>query len=177
MLSKNFKSGCICLKIMAVIILAAALCSCGQKIDEDIVIENNATASVMAGDEVYEISDDTITVNGAILASDVGAIEDKLFVVGNGKVYFNASGEARYVLTKNGKVKTFGKGKIIYARGEWLYYENIGLYMVNVIDGKQSLLHETALKFKEETDKRIIFTDGEKDYGLKFDGTTLSEVE
>ena len=111
-----------------------------------------------------------------LAADNIGANEEKIVVLGN-KVYFNTDDGTKYISMKNGKIKDFGAGKIIYARGQWLYYENIGLYMVSAKDGKQSLLHETALQFKEETDKKIIFTDGEKDYGLKFDGKELSEED
>ena len=160
-------------RIIPLLLLALLLCACGQQIDEDQVIENNATAKVTAGDKVYEISGQTVTVNGEVLADNIGANEEKIVVLGE-KVYFNTDDGTKYINSK-GKIKNFGAGKIIYARGQWLYYENIGLYMVSAQDGKQSLLHETSLEFKEETDKKIIFTDGKKDYGLKFDGKELSE--
>ncbi len=155
------------------------LCSCGQEIDEDQVIENNATSKVTAGDNEFEISGQTVKMNGIVLADDIGASEEKIVVLGD-KVYFNTEEGTKYISTKNGKIKKFGNGKIIYAKGRWLYYENIDLYMVSVTDGKQSLLHQRDLKknpleFKEETDKKIIFTDGEKDYSLKIGGTALTE--
>ena len=157
-------------------LLPMLLGACGQEIDEEQNIENNATARVTAGDNVFELKDQTVTMNGEVMAENIGANEEKLVVLGN-KVYFNTDEGTKYISMKNGKIKKFGKGRIIYAKGTWLYYENIGLYMVSAKDGKQSLLHETALEFKEETDKKIIFTDGEKDYGLKFNGKTLSEEE
>lgn len=167
-------------RLLPLLMLAAVvLCGCGQEIDENQVIKNNATAEVTAGDDVYRIEDQTVTMNGAVLAEDIGANEEKIIVLGN-KVYFNTDDGTKYISTKNGKIKSFGAGRMIYARGQWLYYENIDLYMVSAKDGKQRLLYQAPLdkprlEFKEETDKKIIFTDGEKDYGLKFDGTELSE--
>ena len=160
-------------RLLPMLLAVLMLCACGQEIDEEQNIENNATARVTAGDNVFELKDQTVTMNGEVMAENIGANEEKLVVLGN-KVYFNTDEGTKYISMKNGKIKKFGKGRIIYAKGTWLYYENIGLYMVSA---KQSLLHETALEFKEETDKKIIFTDGEKDYGLKFNGKTLSEEE
>lgn len=158
-------------KIISLLLLATLLCSCGQKIDEDQVIKNNATANVTAGEDLYELSDQTVTVNGTVLAEHIGANEEKIVVLGN-KVYFNTDEGTKYI-TKNGKIKDFGKGRVIYGKGQWLYYENIGLYRVSVLDGKQSLLSETALEFAEEVDESIIFTDGDNRYVLDPDEDEL----
>ncbi len=168
-------------KVSALLLALMLLSACGQEIDENIVIENNATSLVTAGEDEFEISGQSVTMNGLTLAEDIGASEEKIVVLGN-KVYFNTDEGTKYISTKNGKIKKFGNGKVIYGKGEWLFYENIDLYMVNVVDGKQKLLNQRDLKknpleFKEETDTKIIFTDGEKDYAMKIGGTTLTETE
>lgn len=164
----------------ALILALVLLCSCGQEIDEDAVIENNATSKVTADGNVFEISGGTITMNGSVIAENVDANEEKLVVLGN-KIYFNTDEGTKYLSLKNGKIKKFGNGQIVYAKGIWLYYNNIDLYMVSVTDGKQSLLHQRTedqpmLQFKEDTGEKIIFTDGEKDYYIKNDGTALTEM-
>lgn len=167
--------------IILAAVLAVLLCACGQKVDENAVIENNATAKVTCEDDVYEISGQTVTMNGSVLAEDIGAIEEKLVLLGN-KLYFNTDEGTKYISLKNGKIKKFGNGQIVYAKGKWLYYNNIDLYMVSVTDGKQSLLYrrekdQNQLSFKEEADDgKIIFTDGERDYYLKDGGETLTEM-
>ena len=161
-------------KIIPLLILALLLSACGQKVDENQVVENNATAMVTAGEDVYELNDQTVTRNGAILAENIGTDEDIIVVLGN-KVYFNTTEGTKYI-NKNGKIKDFGKGRAIYGKGQWLYYENIGLYRVSVLDGTQGLLSKTALEFARETEGGIVFTDGEKEYILAPDAEELEEI-
>ncbi len=164
-------------KLLAAVLAVLCLCvsGCGKYvIDEDAVIENNATASVTAEDVLYELKDDSIYADGELLAGDIGASEEFIVVLGN-KVYFNTEEGTKYALTKNGKIKKFGNGRIIYARGLWLYYQNKSLFAVNAQDGKYIMLKDPAPEFKEDTGSKLIFTDGEKDYSLKYDGRTLTE--
>ncbi len=164
-------------KIIKVIVpLAAAilLCACGQKPDYTAAVQNNATAEVTVGEDVYAISGQTVTRNGAVLAENIGADEEKIVVLG-GKVYFNTEEGTKYISPKNGKIKDFGKGRAIYGKGEWLYYENIGLYRVNLANGQQGVLHDSALEFEEDTDEGIVFTDGEKRFLLRNGADELEE--
>ena len=162
-------------KVMLPLLAVILLCSCGQKADYTLAAENNATSEVTVGEDVYAISGQTVTRNGAVMAEDIGASEEKIIVLG-GKVYFNTDEGTKYISPKNGKIKKFGKGRAIYGKGEWIYYENIGLYRVNLADGQQGLLHETALEFKDETDEGIVFTDGEKEFLLKDGADELEEL-
>lgn len=154
---------------------AILLCACGQKADYTVTAENNGTAEVTVGEDVYAISGQTVTLNGAVLAENIDANEEKIIVLG-GKVFFNTDEGTKYISPKNGKIKKFGNGRAIYGKGEWIYYENIGLYRVNLANGQQGLLHETALSLKEETDEGIVFTDGEKEYLLKDGADALEEI-
>lgn len=164
-------------KIIIALFAALIMCGCGAfDIDENAVIENNATATVSTDGNVFELKDDSVYMNGALLAADIKSTDDFLVVLGN-KVYFNTNEGAKYVLMKNGKIKSFGDGRIIYARGEWVYYQLVSLFAVNAQDGQYMMLHDPALEFKEDTGEKVIFTDGEKDYSLKYDGKTLNEVE
>lgn len=168
--------------IAAFMLLIAVLTGCGREFDDSVVIENNATAKVTAGENVFEISGDDVTMNGKLLAANTGACEEKIVVLG-GKVYFNTDEGAKYINIKNGKIKKFGAGRIEYAQGRWVYYNNIDLYMINVVDGKQNLLHQRdmannqpELHFKEDDGENLIFTDGTKDYSIKKNGTALAEI-
>lgn len=166
------------IKITAVIfIMVLVLGGCGKYvIDENAVIENNATACVTMEGDTFEIKDDCVYMNGNLLAKDIGSTDDYIVALGN-KVYFNTDEGTKYILLKNGKIKKFGAGRIIYARGQWLYYQNISLFAVNAQDGKYMMLKDPAPEFKEDTGEKLIFTDGEKDYSLKYNGKTLYEVE
>ena len=162
-------------KLIPILLIALVLCSCGQKVDENQVIENNATAEVTAGDNVYKLSGQTATLNGTVLADNIGANEEKLVVLGN-KVYFNTDEGTKYINQK-GKIKDFGAGRVIYGKGQWLYYINVDLYRINVVDGKQKMISEEAEEFLEETEDGIVFTDGKKNYLLKPDADELVEME
>lgn len=168
--------------LSVLLVTALLLSSCGkQQIDENAVIENNATACVTADGDVFKIESDTVTMNGSLLAKDIGANEEKLVVLGN-KVYFNTDEGTKYISLKNGKIKKFGAGEIVYAKWKWLYYNNIDLYAVSVTDGEQKLLHQRTegqaqLQFKEDTGERVIFTDGERDYYIEKDADKLIETE
>lgn len=164
-------------KLLAAVL--AGLCllvsGCGKYvINEDADIENNATASVTAEGVLYELKDDSIYADGKLLAENIGASEDFIVVLGN-KVYFNTEEGTKYALTKNGKVKKFGNGRIIYARGLWLYYQNISLFAVNAQDGEYIMLKDPAPEFKEDTGSTLIFTDGEKDYSIEYNGRAFTE--
>lgn len=171
------------IKLTALVLaLLLIFTACGrEKVDADAVVEGNATSKVTAGDNVFEIENSTVRMNGEVLAGGIGAAEDVIYVLGN-KVYFNTDEGAKYISTKNGKIKNFGAGRIVYAQGEWLYYNNTDLYMVNVNDGKQNLLHQRdiaggqpELSFKEDTGEKIYFTDGTKTFYVKKNGTALTE--
>ena len=162
--------------------LALLLCGCGaDKVDPEAEVSGNATSRVTAGENEFEISGGVITMNGETLASKTNADEDKLFVLG-GRVYFNTAEGAKYVSVKNGKIKKLGKGRLVYAKGEWLYYNNADLYMINVNDGRQQLLHQRdiaagqpLLSFESDDGEKIWFTDGEKRFYIKKNGTALTE--
>ena len=172
------------LKRLLPLLAAAALlfCGCGaDKVDPDAEVAGNATSRVTADDNTFDISGETITMNGETLAKSTGADEEKLFVLG-GRVYFNTPEGARYVFVKNGKIKKVGKGRVVYAKGEWLYYNNADLYMINVNDGRQQLLHQRdlaagqpLLSFDGDDGDKIWFTDGEKRFYIKKNGTALTE--
>lgn len=170
----------LCLAALFAAVLLLAACG-GEKADPDAVIEGNATSRVTAGGDVFEIASDTVTKNGEVLASGIGADEDVIFVLG-GKVYFNTAEGAKYIKIKNGKIKDFGDGRVVYAKGEWIYYNNADLYMINVNDGKQTLLHQRdiaggqpELGFMADDGEKIYFTDGTKTFYIKKNGTALTE--
>ena len=162
-------------KIIPILLLVLLLSACGQKIDENLVIENNATAEVTAGDNVYKISGQTVTLNDKVLADNIGANEERIVVLGN-KVYFNTDNGTKYI-NRQGKIKDFGAGRVIYGKGQWLYYINVDLYRINVVDGKQKMISEVAKEFVEEREEGIVFTDGEKNYFLATNADELVEME
>ena len=162
-------------KMIPVLILVLLLSACGQKVDENQIIENNATAEVTVGENVYKISGQTVTRNDMVLADNIGANEEKIVVLGE-KVYFNTDDGTRYINSK-GKIKDFGAGRVIYGKGQWLYYINVDLYRVNVVDGQQKMISEEAKEFVEETEDGIVFTDGEKNYILANDAEELTKMD
>ena len=168
-------------KIIPLLLLVLLLSACGQKVDENQVVENNATAEVTVEDNVYKISGQTVTLNDKVLTDNIGANEEKIVVLGN-KVYFNTDDGTKYINSK-GKIKDFGAGRAVYGKGLWLYYVNVDLYRVNVVDGKYDLLFKkdpedkSSVDFVEETEDGLVFAVGEKNYILSNDADELTAME
>ncbi len=173
--------------ILSLSLLFAAGCGCeGVVLDENEVIENNGTSKVIRGDVTYTSEGEKVYKNGELLAQVEGAKDDKVFALGE-YLYKNTNEGAMQISIEKGKVKKFGSGEILSAKGRWIYYKSddnkakvMSMYKVDMIEGRLVFLFEGDTVSVEETEDNVLLLttkDGKKyTNGLNSDeAKTVSE--
>lgn len=157
-------------RIMAfvlVLCICAALGACGVKLDENEAIVGNGTWQVTKGDSVYAIMDNVITKDNIVLYEIDNIKTYTLFALGE-YLYVNTTDGAMQLTLDGSKMKRFGSGEIIAAKGRWIYYQtednkvgNMIVYKIDMIDGRQLNLFQDKIVEVEMLDTDVFYFKGE----------------
>ena len=132
--------------LMMLVVLCLAGCGEGVKLDENEVIVGNGTWQVTREDDVYMIMDNNVLKNEETLCVIDNIKEYKIFLLGE-YLYVNTTEGAKQIEIESGKMKKFGSGDIVAARGRWIYYQSednkqktMTLYKIDMKEGRQLML-------------------------------------
>ncbi len=171
-------------KFSALLLILLLLSGCANNvIDENEVIDGNGTDTIVKNGVTYTIENGEIFSDGVPLASLENSTSDTLFAMGN-YLYANTEDGAMQISLKNGKVKKFGSGEIIAAKGIWIYYTSdkseprgMSLYKIDMTGGKQYTLiqGETVTSVSEDGDTFTFTTESGKTYQNTLSSDTATE--
>ncbi|MBQ8002793.1 MAG: hypothetical protein IJ297_05060 [Clostridia bacterium] len=153
--------------IALLICMCLSLCACGVKLDENEAIVGNGTWQVTKSGDVYTIMDNTVKKNDAVLY-EINNIKDyKLFALGE-YLYVNTLDGAMQLFIDGSKMKKFGSGDIIAARGRWIYYQskdnkvgNMIVYKIDMVEGRQLNLFQDTITTVEMIEPDVFLFTGE----------------
>lgn len=159
-------------RLMAVLLaltflMGLAACGGGVKLDENEAIVGNGTWQLTKGDSVYTIMDNVVTKDNAVLY-EINNIKDyKLFALGE-YLYVNTTEVAMQLKLDGSKIKKFGSGEIIAAKGKWIYYQsednkvgNMIVYKIDMITGRQLNIFQDTITAVEEIEPGVFYFAGE----------------
>lgn len=166
--------------------MAAILClaACrGVVLDENETITGNGTAEIVKENVTYTYKSGVIYKDGELLASLENASDESLFALGE-YLYANTSDGAMQIRIANGKVKKFGSGLILAAKGRWIYYKSdlskvrgMSLYKIDMLEGREVLLFEgDPIKAEEDGDTFTFITEDGKVYTNEIDSDAAEEA-
>lgn len=155
-------------KLKAVLLLLAALiclAGCGGVVlDENEITEGNGTDSLVKEGAVFTYKDGVIYKEKEVLASLEGASDESLFALGE-YLYANTEEGVMQIRISDGKVKKFGSGVILAAKGRWIYYKSdlskargMSLYKIDMLEGREVLLFEGGPTGVENEGDNFTFT-------------------
>lgn len=155
-------------KLIALLCAALILAGCrGVVLDENEVIPGNGTSEVTKAGVTFLYSGGVILKDGEMLAELEGPADEKLFALGE-YLYANTAEGAMQIRISDGRVKKFGSGEILAAKGRWIYYQSdlskvrgMSLYKIDMIEGRELLLFEGNTVEVSEKDDIFTFTTDE----------------
>lgn len=162
-------------KIKSLFILLAALIALsacrGVVLDENEVITGNGTDTVIRENATYTYEGGVIKKDGEALASLSEPSDEALFALGE-YLYANTAEGTMQIRISDGRVKKFGSGVILAAKGRWIYYKSdlsqargMSLYKIDMMEGRELLLFEgNPTEVKEDGDTFIFTTEDGKVY-------------
>ncbi len=174
-------------KLKTVILLLAALiclAGCGGVVlDENEITEGNGTDSLVKAGAAFTYKDGVIYKENEVLASLEGASDDSLFALGE-YLYANTEEGVKQIRISDGKVKKFGAGVILAAKGRWIYYKSdlskargMSLYKIDMIEGREVLLFEgDPTEAQNDGDSFTFITSDGKVYTNALDSDEAAEV-
>ncbi|MDO4563251.1 MAG: hypothetical protein Q4C12_05390 [Clostridia bacterium] len=162
------------------IVLCALLCmtSCGPKIDKNAVIEGNGGALVIREGVSYELMGEAV-FEGERLVANISSSDGRLFILGE-YAYVNTVDGAKQIRLSDGRISDFGRGEIVAAMGENLYYKIVELFWVNMRTGKQGSLINSDAAFLGSYGRELYFWSFAEDetayYATTCDITSATEM-
>lgn len=144
------------------VVLSIGVASCGKgvNLDENEVIAGNGTDKVEKNGVIYTLSNGSIFADGVNICT-ISSTDNKLFALGE-YLYVNTSDGAKQISVSDGKIKKFGTGDILAAKGRWIYYKSdnskvrgMSLYKVDMIEGRQVLLFEDDVVSTQEIEDGV----------------------
>ena len=159
------------IKVISLFLCVLLLTACGEGVvlDENEIIEGNGTAELIKEGVPYKYESGVITKNGETIAELTSPKDDKLFALGQ-YLYANTEDGAMQIRISDGKVKKFGAGDIVAAKGKWIYYKSdkskvrgMSLYKIDMKEGREVLLFEgNVVDVMEEDDVFAFVTDDKR---------------
>lgn len=144
--------------ISVVLVLCLCLCmgACGVTLDEAEKIDGNGTDTVVKGGVTYTNDAEKICADGTVLYTIGDLTDSRLFALGE-YLYVNTGGGAMQLALDGSKMKKFGSGEIIAAKGRWIYYQsadnkvgNMIMYKIDMIEGRYlNVFQDTIVEIKE----------------------------